>query len=270
MRSPLIAAVAALFSLGVGTAAAISPTLPQSASFTRESGMDRPGNDLGSVAVGLGDVNACMAVCAANSQCNAYTLYTPANSSQSYCWYKHTAGPARPAAESISGVRQVAQPAAQPQAQNRSYRLSNGRTLGLPATVPNCVVAASESQADRAQITYNCPQLGNAEVQLVVIPPEGVAPLALLQTWATEWEAGFMSWPTEQRATFLRRETRTMANGASAAFQCLTYDNVRELNGSNYCFLDLPQVEFMISADANMASDATNAVNAVLRQLGYR
>jgi hypothetical protein len=244
---------------------------PQSSpNFSREPGLDRPGNDLGSVAVGLGDVNACMAVCAANVRCNAYTLYTPTGSSQSYCWYKHTAGPTRPAAESISGVRQTAQPAPQVQASSTSRTLSDGRTVTLPTSAWNCGPGRVDEFQRATMVTFICLSFGAANVQIAASDPQTLTPLALLQANASEWQEGFMSWPAEQQATFLRRETRTLANGTSATFHCLAYDKTAEQSGVSYCILDLPHVELLIAAEANTALEASNAVNTVLNATTMR
>lgn len=74
--------------------------------FLREDGQDRAGNDLGMVEVRTDDFEACRVMCAANSQCRAFNLYTPPPRDKSYCWLKHTAGPARPDPNSVGGVRQ--------------------------------------------------------------------------------------------------------------------------------------------------------------------
>lgn len=74
--------------------------------FLREGGLDRAGNDLGMVEVRTDDFEACRALCAANSQCRAFNLYTPPPRDKSYCWLKHTAGPTRVDPNSVGGVRQ--------------------------------------------------------------------------------------------------------------------------------------------------------------------
>lgn len=74
--------------------------------FLREDGLDRAGNDLGMVEVRTDDFEACRVMCVANRQCRAFNLYTPAPRDKSYCWLKHTAGPARSDPNSVGGVRQ--------------------------------------------------------------------------------------------------------------------------------------------------------------------
>lgn len=74
--------------------------------FLREDGQDRPGADLGMVEVRTDDFEACRALCAANVQCRAFTLYTPPPREKSFCWLKNAAGPSRPDPYSVTGVRQ--------------------------------------------------------------------------------------------------------------------------------------------------------------------
>lgn len=74
--------------------------------FLREDGQDRAGNDLGMIEVRTDDFEACRVMCAANSQCRAFNLYTPPPRDKSYCWLKHAAGPARSDPNSVGGVRQ--------------------------------------------------------------------------------------------------------------------------------------------------------------------
>lgn len=97
-------ALIGLLLLGAATSAARS-SAPQQSAFVREDGIDRHGNDLGASDVGPRDFQACAALCAANARCQAFTVYTPPPADRGYCWLKHTAGPAGPGPDSISGVR---------------------------------------------------------------------------------------------------------------------------------------------------------------------
>ncbi len=76
------------------------------AGFIREDGMDRAGNDIGVVEVGRGDFEACRVACADDSQCRAFTLYTPPPHDRSFCWIKNAAGPASANPHAVTGVRQ--------------------------------------------------------------------------------------------------------------------------------------------------------------------
>ncbi len=266
MRSIQIVAVAAFMLFGMAAATGASQASQQPRGFSLEPGMDRPGNDLGSVAVSRGDVAACEAICAANSQCNAYTLYSPANDSASYCWYKHTAGVAHPALESVSGVRQAAQPGGVPETAG-PIPLADGRALYVPVNVTGCSRAVGENLGSGVRITYNCASMGNAVVEvLIALPPLAQSPQAVLEEHAVGWQPNFMSLPASQRAELIQVETRQLASG-TAAFRCMTYDNVANLNGSSHCILDTPMAEVVIACDANMARDAHAAVTVVLRRM---
>lgn len=85
-----------------------APTARTSSSaitFTREDRTDRFGNDLRMVETAPGNFEACAEVCRAESQCEAFTLYTPPPGAKGYCWLKGSAGSASAAPHSISGVR---------------------------------------------------------------------------------------------------------------------------------------------------------------------
>lgn len=90
------------------------PAAPQPSAFVREEATDRYGNDLGAREVAPRDYEACAALCAANTRCQAFTVYTPAPGDKGYCWLKHSVGPSRPAPASISGVRPGATAVAAP------------------------------------------------------------------------------------------------------------------------------------------------------------
>ncbi|MBN8529089.1 MAG: hypothetical protein J0M36_07625 [Caulobacterales bacterium] len=247
----------------------VGAPLPQAAAdFTHEPGQDHAGNDLGMVEVAPRDYQTCRAMCAANSQCAAFNIYTPAPHDKGYCWIKHTAGPARSDPNSIGGVRLTASSASQVAASNQPIPLTDGRLVTLPTSAPGCSPGRLENLGSSAMATFDC---GSAQVQVLVsTPPMEFAPNTLLEAHATRWQPDFMSWPADQRATFLRRENRTLANGAHAAFHCLTYDDVAALKGSSYCILDQPQAQVVLAADAPMASDAANGMNAVLSRIILR
>ena len=271
MRSYNIATVALVFALSLGATPLFGqPLIQVSPVFSREPGTDRPGNDLGSVEVGLNDVDACVAVCAANSQCNAYTLYTPPNTRSSFCWYKHSAGTAQVSPTTVSGVRLAVSTPQTASAPNQAtdIALADGRRATLPVTAPRCSPGRVENPGASTIITFAC---GSAEVQILVsIPPLEYPPHIVLQEMASRWQPEFMSWPADQRANFLRREARTLMGGATAFFHCLTYDDVAAFEGKAYCILDQPQSQLVVAAEAPMASDAAQALQAVLSQVRIR
>ena len=96
----------AVLSGGEGAAVPTGPSaaLRQSA-FVREDGVDRYGNDIGARDVGPRDYDACAALCAADTRCQAFTVYTPPPAEKGYCWLKHAIGPVRNDANSVTGVR---------------------------------------------------------------------------------------------------------------------------------------------------------------------
>ena len=153
-------------------------------------------------------------------------------------------------------------------AQTRPISLTNGHQVTLPISVPGCSAGRIDDFNGSQMVTFAC---GSAEVQAIAAtPPLNGTPLAVLHDQAQRWQQDFMSWPADQRSTFLRRESRTLAGGSAATFYCLTYDNVMALEGSSSCILDLPATELIVTATAPMASEAATAVNAVLGQIAYR
>lgn len=279
MPTPTITAFA--MALGI---IGFSVPVQQVANFTNEPSQDYFGNDIGMVEISPRDYQACRSICAANSQCLAFNVYTPAPYDKGYCWLKHTVGTPRHDPNSIGGVRLTAtaarpaapapapapttvQPSA-PASAGQEVTLSNGKRVILPDSVSGCVRAARETTSLGNSVDFQCRTV--LVRVFVVTSPTSARPSAELQAFATEWQPNFMSWPEADRSRVIERESKTLAGGVTANFSCLTYDNVATFEGLHVCYLDTPTVELAVSGEAPLAVDAVNAVNAVLSQVSYR
>ena len=74
-------------------------------SFKKESSTDRNGNDIEWTEVGPKDFDGCSQICTADTDCVAFTVYTPSPYNKGYCWTKFATGKASYAPDSISGVQ---------------------------------------------------------------------------------------------------------------------------------------------------------------------
>lgn len=62
-------------------------------------------NDIASFATDRDDWKTCEAACNTNGACKAWSLYSPQNHEQSYCWMKHTVGERKPLIYTDSGLK---------------------------------------------------------------------------------------------------------------------------------------------------------------------
>ena len=149
--------------------------------------------------------------------------------------------------------------------------LADGRSLTLPTGAQGCSSTGIQSLGSGFAIGFECLTMGSAQVLVIVAtPPMDRSPRALLLEEAGTWQADFASWPADQQSTFLNTQNRRLSGGGRADFVCLSYDNVAALSGSSHCILDQPAAQLIVTAEANMASDADRALNAVMAAIVLR
>jgi len=150
--------------------------------------------------------------------------------------------------------------------------LPDGRTVTLPTTLAGCEKTTEEdSPAVSLQIRFTCAAATASHVDIVVISVETrFTPMTLLETQAQTWWPDFASWPAEQKATFFRRQTKTLAGGGTATFHCIYRDNIDALNGDAACVLDTPQAQMLVEAQSTMASTADDLIDAILARTVLR
>lgn len=144
--------------------------------------------------------------------------------------------------------------------------LPDGRTVALPTALTGCEAPqenGDQTQALLRRFVCSTPEAG--WTQAVVITRQMTqTPREALETQAAKWWPEFATWPAEQKAAMLTRQTKTFSGGVQADFQCLHRDNIDALNGDAACILDTPTMQFVIEAQSSMASTADDLIDAVL------
>lgn len=149
---------------------------------------------------------------------------------------------------------------------NYARVLPDSRTVTLPTALPGCQAPqenAANTQALLLRFTCSAPEAGWTQI-VVITRPMTQTPREALEAQAAKWWPDFATWPAEQKAAMLTRQTKTFSGGAQAPFLCLHRDNVAALNGDAACILDTPTMQVVIEAQSSMASTADDLIDAVL------
>lgn len=149
---------------------------------------------------------------------------------------------------------------------NYARPLPDGRTVTLPTTLSGCQAPqenAANTQALLLRFTCSAPEAGWTQI-VVITRPMTQAPREALEAQAAKWWSDFATWPAEQKAAMLTRQTKTFAGGMQAEFHCMHRDNVAALNGDAACILDTPTMQVVIEAQSSMASTADDLIDLVL------
>lgn len=157
-------------------------------------------------------------------------------------------------------------------AQTYVRALPGGQTVTLPTTLAGCEKTNDRDRpAVSLQLRFTCAAATPSHVEVVVISVQTPdTPQAALEKHAQTWWSDFASWPADQKATFMTRQTKTLADGTTAAFHCLVRDNINALNGDAACILDTPRVQMIVEARSTMASTADDLIDAFLARTALR
>ena len=149
---------------------------------------------------------------------------------------------------------------------NYARALPDGRTVTLPTTLSGCQAPqenAANSQALLLRFTCSAPEAGWTQI-VVITRPMTQTPREALEAQGAKWWPDFATWPADQKAAMLTRQTKTFSGGVQSDFLCLHRDNVEALNGDAACILDTPTMQVVIEAQSSMASTADDLIDAVL------
>lgn len=144
--------------------------------------------------------------------------------------------------------------------------LPDGRTVALPGSLTGCQAPQENGDQTHAllrRFVCSAPETGWTQV-VVITRQMSQTPQEALEAQAAKWWPDFATWPADQKAAMLTRQTKTFSGGVQADFQCLHRDNVEALNGDAACILDTPTMQFVIEAQSSMASTADDMIDAVL------
>lgn len=156
----------------------------------------------------------------------------------------------------------AAHPAA---AQTFDRTLPDGRTVALPAALSGCERTRENDQSNSVLLRFTCTIPDSGWVQAVAIAvPMDQTPRAALEGQARKWWSDFASWPADQQANVLSRQTKTFAGGIKADFLCLHRDNIDALNGDAACILETAAMQLIIEAQSGMAATADDLIDSLL------